>query len=566
MFTLKKIWNALNHAGKPWQISLAIALGMLVGFTPILSIHNIVVLFIVFILNIHLSIFLLSVSFFGMIGLILDPLFASIGKTLLTSNSLESLFTSWFNDPILHLTYFNNTITMGSFIVSTILFFFIYKFSSIILVKYRMVIAVKLKNIPILNKLDFFKNEDIKEVKTFRILGISTFFILIGIVSVFIISFLDGIIKTNLETAINKSSDKVVKIGSLSTSFFNSSVILQNLEIKDKNDNKNNTNIKNITVDIDLGQLIFEKIIINNLKIDGISFPSSVVSKQITSKTTSKNEPSLSKEKKSANILALQDLSNIKIEKNFDKNIKKQFDKYKGYYEQIKPLFNKEKEVVKNRADGKFIYYTLDSNLPTLLIRKGTFSIVKDKNLINGTFKDFTTNQFLYKKPFTISIDTKTEDLNHIILNGSFIETKEKKEDTLNIKVNGFSLNDIEEKTLNIKNTKVNSIIDLKIVNKNKISGFQSIKVLTTDISFPETNKYIKLLNNSLIQTQGINGNVKISGTLNSPKLKIDSNIDSILKDKVKIILKSQKSVIKDEIKSKAKEKIKSKLKGILGF
>jgi len=566
MFTLKKIWNALNHAGKPWQISLAIALGMLVGFTPILSIHNIVVLFIVFILNIHLSIFLLSVSFFGMIGLILDPLFASIGKTLLTSNSLESLFTSWFNDPILHLTYFNNTITMGSFIVSTILFFFIYKFSSIILVKYRMVIAVKLKNIPILNKLDFFKNEDIKEVKTFRILGISTFFILIGIVSVFIISFLDGIIKTNLETAINKSSDKVVKIGSLSTSFFNSSVILQNLEIKDKNDNKNNTNIKNITVDIDLGQLIFEKIIINNLKIDGISFPTSVVSKQITSKTTSKNEPSLSKEKKSANILALQDLSNIKIEKNFDKNIKKQFDKYKGYYEQIKPLFNKEKEVVKNRADGKFIYYTLDSNLPTLLIRKGTFSIVKDKNLINGTFKDFTTNQFLYKKPFTISIDTKTEDLNHIILNGSFIETKEKKEDTLNIKVNGFSLNDIEEKTLNIKNTKVNSIIDLKIVNKNKISGFQSIKVLTTDISFPETNKYIKLLNNSLIQTQGINGNVKISGTLNSPKLKIDSNIDSILKDKVKIILKSQKSVIKDEIKSKAKEKIKSKLKGILGF
>ena len=87
MFTIKKIWNALNHAGKPWQISMAIALGMLVGFTPLLSIHNIVVLFIVLIFNIHLAIFLLAVSFFGIIGLTLDPLFVIIGKNILTSRS-----------------------------------------------------------------------------------------------------------------------------------------------------------------------------------------------------------------------------------------------------------------------------------------------------------------------------------------------------------------------------------------------------------------------------------------------------------------------------------------------
>lgn len=575
MFTLKKIWNALNHAGKPWQIAMAIALGMLVGFTPISSVHNIAVLFIVLIFNIHFSIFLLAVSFFGVIGLMLDPLFASIGKLILTSEGLESIFTSWYNDPFCHLTYFNNTITMGSLVISLILFFFVYKISSYMLVKYRDVIAVKIKNIPLLNKMNFFKQEEQSQVKSIRTVGLAVIVFIVGLVSLFNIFLLDNLIKNNLENVITKSSSKVVKIGDLSTSLFNSSVSMKNLNIIDKKKKNENINIENITLDISLGQAIFERIIIDNIKVDGISFPSEVVvNEKAKSSVSKKNTVSSIKQENTMDISSLNSLKNIKLEKDFDKEIKKQFEKYKGYYNQIKPLFNKEQKVVQKRDDGKYIYFPLESNLPEFLIKQGSFSILKNNLLINGNFKDFTTNQYLYKKPFIISINTKSEKIGNVIVNGSFIETRKINKDTLNLKLNGYSLPNKSEKNFSISNTIINTEIDLNIENKNKINGSQSIKVLTTDIKVPESNKYIAILNKSLMKTKGIKSDVSISGTLNSPKFKINSNIDSILKKKVKDVLNSQKDAIKAEVENKVKSKIKdklndklgNKLKGILGF
>ena len=575
MFTLKKIWNALNHAGKPWQIAMAIALGMLVGFTPIFSIHNIAVLFIVLIFNIHFSIFLLAVSFFGVIGLALDPLFASIGKLVLTSEGLETIFTSWYNNPFGHLSYFNNTITMGSLVVSLVLFFVVYKISSFLLVKYRSVIAVKIQNIPLLNKINYFKQEEQSQVKSIRTVGLAVIVFIIGLVSLFNIFLLDNLIKNNLESVITKSSSKVVKIGDLSTSLFSSSVSIKNLNITDKKKKDENVNIENITLDISLGQAIFERIIIDNIKVDGISFPSEiVVDEKAKSSVSKKNTNSSTKHENTMDISSLNSLKNIKLEKDFDQEIKKQFEKYKGYYNQIKPLFNKEQKVVQKRDDGKYIYFPLETNLPEFLIKKGTFSILKNNLLINGNFKDFTTNQYLYKKPFTISINTKSEQIGNVIVNGSFIETKKINSDKLNLKLNGYSLPNKEEKNFSISNTIINTEIDINIVNKNKINGSQSIKVLTTDIKVPESNKYIAILNKSLMKTKGIKGDVSISGTLNSPKFKINSNIDSILKKKVKDVLNSQKDAIKAEVENKVKSKIKdklndklgNKLKGILGF
>ena len=567
MFTLKKIWNALNHAGKPWQIAMAIALGMLVGFTPISSVHNIAVLFIVLIFNIHFSISLLAVSFFGVIGLVLDPLFASLGKLILTSEGLETIFTSWYNNPFGHLTYFNNTITMGSLVISLILFFFIYKISSYLLVKYRDIIAVKIKNIPLLNKMNFFTQEDQSQVKSIRTVGLAVIVFIVGLVSLFNIFLLDNLIKNNLENTINKSSNKIVKIENLSTSLFSSSVSMKNLNISDKEKKDENINIENITLDISLGQAIFKRIIIDNIKVDGISFPSEVlVNKKAESSISKENTASSSKEKNTMDVANLNSLKNIELEKDFDEEIKNQFEKYKKYYEQIKPLFNREQKVVQKRDDGKYIYFPLKSNLPEFLIKKGTFSILKDNLLINGSFKDFTTNQYLYKKPFILSINTKSEKTGNVVVNASFIETKKINKDKLNLKLDGYSLANKEEKNFSISNTIINTVIDLNIENKNKINGSQSIVVLSTDIKVPESNKYIVLLNKSLLNTQGIRGDIIIDGTLNNPELKINSNIDRILKEKVKKVLKSQKSVIKDEIKSKAKEKIKNKLKGILGF
>ena len=167
-------------------------------------------------------------------------------------------------------------------------------------------------------------------------------------------------------------------------------------------------------------------------------------------------------------------------------------------------------------------------------------------------------------------MDTKIDTIGNIVLNGSFLETKKINEDKLNIKLNGYAVPSKTEKNFSIENTVIDTEIDLLIINKNKINGSQVIKVISTDIQIPQSNKYIAILNKSLIKTRGIKGNIVISGTLTSPKFKINSNIDGILKKKIKSVLDSQKDAIKDEVKSKVKNKIKdkfgTKLKGILGF
>ena len=62
--TLANILKILNSESHPSQISLALCLAMFAGFTPFVSIHNLVVIFLVLILRVNLSTFLLGLAAF----------------------------------------------------------------------------------------------------------------------------------------------------------------------------------------------------------------------------------------------------------------------------------------------------------------------------------------------------------------------------------------------------------------------------------------------------------------------------------------------------------------------
>jgi len=580
MFTLKKIWKALNHAGKPWQISLAISLGMIIGLTPFVSLHNVVIIIAVLLLNIHVGVFLLCVSAFSALGLIFDPLFAVVGASLLHAESLQLIFTQIYNNPVGNLSGFNNTIFMGSFVISLILFPFVYIMSSFLLVKYRTVIATKIQNIPLLNKLEFFKNEEIKQIKTFRLVGVLVVIFIIALLFLFKIFMFDNILKTSVEESISKSSEKVVSIDELNTSILNSSIELKNVFVSDTKDSSDNIKIENIVFDIDISQLIFKRLIVDNITVDKISFPEmnnittkeTAATKQVVTKTQESQESSFDA------LSALQEIDTNSIEDQFNKDYKEEFAKYKKYYEQIKPLFNSEKKIEEQRADGLFVYFDLYSNLPELLIKKGTFSVIKDDSSISGVFSDLTNNQNLHKKPFVMVIETATNSFKSLNVELSMLETEEKSLDSLDLKLKEYKVKPISKEGVSITNTTIDTNIALKIDNKTDLDGYETIEVLSTDIAFPESNKYIVILNESLVKTQDIKATVKIGGKLSDPTISISSNLDSILKEKVKAVLSSQEENIKNEIKEKVTSKIQEKLdeklddklddkiKGILGF
>jgi uncharacterized protein (TIGR03546 family) len=133
-----KVLKILNSESNPGQISLALCLAMFAGFTPFWSIHNFVVIFLVLILRVNLSAFLLGLAVFSGLAYLLDPLFHRIGLALLTADSLRGFWTTLYNSTFWRLTRFNNSILMGSFIFSLVLFFPLYFLINLAIEKYRV--------------------------------------------------------------------------------------------------------------------------------------------------------------------------------------------------------------------------------------------------------------------------------------------------------------------------------------------------------------------------------------------------------------------------------------------
>jgi uncharacterized protein (TIGR03546 family) len=79
-----------------------------------------VVAFIV-VLNVSFGGGMLGWALFVPIGFLLDPVFDSIGRSLLQAPSLRGLWTALYNTPLVPYTNFNNTVVLGSVVAWMVL-------------------------------------------------------------------------------------------------------------------------------------------------------------------------------------------------------------------------------------------------------------------------------------------------------------------------------------------------------------------------------------------------------------------------------------------------------------
>jgi len=567
MFTLKKIWDALNHAGRPWQISLAIALALIVGFTPFVSLHNILIILVVLILNIHLGIFILFSGVFSAIAYIFDPLFHKIGLAILTNDSLNSLFTIFYNNPILNLTQFNNTLMMGSLLISLILFIPVLFIINKLIVKYREVLAIRLQNISLLNKITYFQEES-KKVKTFRVTGLIVIAIVILPIFIFSKFYLDGLLKDQFEIQISKNTKKDVSIKSLSLSFLSSSIEIKDILISDKENQKENVAIDRLDIDVDILNLILKKLIIENISIENINFPNHVKKAQKKQEQVQQN---ISNDKFDINDikqLAKVDTPSIKdLQKG---KFNDYYEVFKKYYKKIKPIFNngskqEDKKIAHQRAKGVYIDFKDNSNLPQILVKKGNFSINFEDIIYKGILKDFTTDQNKYKKPFILNIISSNEKFKELKVDISILEMEKISKDSFDINIKGFKPDSYTDKKFSISNTLIDGKISLDIINGVNILSLGKLNIISTDISLKNSNKYISKLNDFLKGTRGINITFEIKGNIDKPNMKFKSNLQKILKEKTKEFISSQKDVVKKQIEDKAKKKVQEKIEQKLG-
>jgi uncharacterized protein (TIGR03546 family) len=124
---LQQLVKTLNSDGTPGQVAAGIALGAVLGLTPLLSLHNLVMLGVIMVFNVSFPGALLGWALAIPAGFALDPVFDAVGRALLLGTpALTPLWTSLANLPVVPLTNFNNTIVLGSLVAWLVLVLPIY--------------------------------------------------------------------------------------------------------------------------------------------------------------------------------------------------------------------------------------------------------------------------------------------------------------------------------------------------------------------------------------------------------------------------------------------------------
>ena len=133
----------LNSETGTNQIAAGIAAGFVLGMTPSFSLQTILIYCLILIFRIQIGAAMISSFFFAFVAYLLDPIFHSVGLSVLEIASLQPLFTSFYNMPIVPFTRFNNTLVMGSGVVSIAFFPIIFILARLLVSKYRETIFKK---------------------------------------------------------------------------------------------------------------------------------------------------------------------------------------------------------------------------------------------------------------------------------------------------------------------------------------------------------------------------------------------------------------------------------------
>jgi uncharacterized protein (TIGR03546 family) len=135
---LRSLIKTLHSEGTPTQIAAGIAIGAALGVTPLINLHNVVILVALVMLNVSFGAGMLGMAIFAPVGFLLDPLFDRIGHWLLIDVAALRPLWTWLDDmPIFALSNLDNTVVAGSLFAWLILALPVFIAARILVIRYR---------------------------------------------------------------------------------------------------------------------------------------------------------------------------------------------------------------------------------------------------------------------------------------------------------------------------------------------------------------------------------------------------------------------------------------------
>ena len=145
--TLNKVIKILHSDASPAQVAGGACLGMVLGITPLCSVHNLLVLFLVLIFRVNPGAVTVSWVVFSLLSFPLDPLSHIVGLKLLKAQTLFDFWTQLYNVPLMTWTRFNNSVTLGSLTISILFFVPLFIFARWFVAAYRGSLKEKIERL-----------------------------------------------------------------------------------------------------------------------------------------------------------------------------------------------------------------------------------------------------------------------------------------------------------------------------------------------------------------------------------------------------------------------------------
>ena len=134
---LAKLLKALNSEQSAGQLAIAVSLSVILGFTPLFSLHNLFIILIALWFRVNLTILIVSYPLFTLVGFLLSPLFETVGLSILQMPSLYSLWEAFFNTLIGRWSNFYYTGVMGSIVIGLIVATILFPITQFLILSYR---------------------------------------------------------------------------------------------------------------------------------------------------------------------------------------------------------------------------------------------------------------------------------------------------------------------------------------------------------------------------------------------------------------------------------------------
>lgn len=136
----------LNSETGTRSIALGLALGLVLGFSPTLSLQTVLLFLLILIFRIQAGAAFFSGFVFAIPAYFLDPVFHAVGTQVLELESLRGLWTALYQAPIIPFTRFNNTVVMGGGVVALALVLPAYFVFLKLVAAYRAQIQARFQN------------------------------------------------------------------------------------------------------------------------------------------------------------------------------------------------------------------------------------------------------------------------------------------------------------------------------------------------------------------------------------------------------------------------------------